>query len=156
MSERATDVRDRTQGAEMRDHRDEEAAVLIGYRRGDIWYGRLRQRWAGRKASVEFDWSWVLDREERYGDVVGFYHTHPAGLSAPSDRDVRTMRAWVTCLGKPLLCLIESPAGLAATLFERGDGDGRPLAAVERFPRRVMVAVLQSTDRAGRSDPCAT
>ena len=70
--------------------KNETSYVLVGQRRGRIWYGRLRQRQTGQPASVEFDWDWVLDREERYGDVLGFYHTHPAGLAAPSDRDLRT------------------------------------------------------------------
>jgi hypothetical protein len=126
----------------MRDHSDEEAAVLVGYRRGDIWYGRLRRHWAGGTASVAFDWSWVLGREERYGDVIGFFHTHPAGLADPSERDVRTMRAWVSCLGKPLLCLVENGQHLSATLFETDADRGRALSAIERFPRRVIVAIL--------------
>jgi hypothetical protein len=126
----------------MRDHRDEEAAVLVGYRRGDIWYGRLRERWTGGAASVTFDWSWVLEREERYGDVTGFFHTHPAGSTTPSGRDVRTMRAWVSCLGKPLLCLIQSGDELGATLFGDDQDDGQPVSQVARFPRRIVVAVL--------------
>jgi proteasome lid subunit RPN8/RPN11 len=126
----------------MRDHTDEEAAVLVGYRRGDIWYGRLRGSWIGGATSVTFDWSWVLEREERYGDVIGFYHTHPAGMPTPSQRDVRTMRAWVSCLGKPLMCLIQSGDELSATLFRTDQDDGQPVSRVERFPRRVIVAVL--------------
>ena len=120
----------------------EEAAVLVGYRRGDIWYGRLRQGWTGGAASVTFDWSWVLEREERYGDVTGFFHTHPAGPPTPSGRDVRTMRAWVSCLGKPLLCLIQSGDEMGATLFRDDEDEGRPVSQVARFPRRVVVAVL--------------
>ncbi len=126
----------------MLDLRNESAAVLVGYRRGDIWYGRLRQSWTGDAASVTFDWSWVLEREERYGDVIGFFHTHPAGIPTPSQRDVRTMRAWVSCLGKPLLCLIQSGEELTATLFKDDQDDGQPFSQVERFRRRVIVAVL--------------
>jgi proteasome lid subunit RPN8/RPN11 len=115
--------------------------VLIGQRRGRIWHGRLRQRQTGQPASVEFDWNWVLEREERQGDVLGFYHTHPAGAATPSARDVRTMRAWVSCLGKPLLCVIESDDALAAHLFATDEGRGQVLEEVERFPRNVVVAV---------------
>ena len=115
--------------------------VLVGQRQGRIWYGRLRQRQAGQLASVEFDWDWVLGREERYGDVLGFYHTHPAGMAAPSDRDLRTMRAWVSCLGKPLLCLIQAGGTLTAYAFATDEDDGRPLVEVERFPRNAIVAV---------------
>jgi proteasome lid subunit RPN8/RPN11 len=64
----------------------------------------------------------VLAREESKGDVVGFYHTHPAGPPEPSQRDVRTMRAWVSSFGKPLLCLIESDGELAAYRFSDAVG----------------------------------
>lgn len=120
---------------------NEECAVLVGHRRRGIWYGRLRRRQVGSPASVEFDWSWVMEREERYGDVTGFYHTHPLGLSTPSQRDVRTMRAWASCFGKPLLCLIESGDRLSAYLFETDEDAGQPVPRVERFPRSVLVAV---------------
>ncbi len=120
----------------------EKAAVLVGYHSGDIWYGRLRQRWSGETGTVTFDWSWVLEREERCGDVIGFYHTHPAGLVNPSERDLSTMRAWVSCLGKPLLCLIQGDDTLSATLFQTDSDDGQAVSQVARFPRRVVVAVL--------------
>jgi len=120
---------------------NEVVAVLVGQRQGCIWYGRLRQRQEGGPASVEFDWAWVLEREERRGDVIGFYHTHLSGLTTPSQRDVRTMRAWVSCFGKPLLCVIQCGATLAAYLFETDEDGGLPLAEVQRFPRHVVVGV---------------
>jgi hypothetical protein len=120
---------------------NEVSYILIGQGRDGIWYGRLRQRQVGSPASVEFDWAWVMAREERYGDVAGFFHTHPAGLATPSERDLRTMRAWVSCFGKPLLCLIDSGTRLSAYLFQTDEDDGRPVARVERFPRNVIVAV---------------
>lgn len=120
---------------------NEEVAVLVGQRRGRIWYGRLWQRQVGGPASVEFDWIWVLAREERHSDVIGFYHTHPQGLITPSQRDVRTMRAWVSCFGKPLLCVIESGSTLAAYIFATDEGDGLSLAEVQRFSPVVIVGV---------------
>lgn len=120
---------------------NEIAYTLIGRRRGGIWYGRLRRRQAGGPTSVEFDWAWVLAREEGYGDVAGFFHTHPRGLAMPSRRDLRTMRAWVGCFGKPLLCLIDGGGGLSVHLFRTDEDEGRPLARVKRFPRNVVVAV---------------
>ena len=120
----------------------EEAAVLLGHRRGDIWYGRLRERWIGDPETVTFDWSWALEREERYGDLIGFFHTHPTGLAEPSQRDLRTMQAWVSCFGKPLLCLIQSGDVLTATLFHSDTDEGQNVSQVARFPRRVIVAVL--------------
>ncbi len=121
--------------------RNEEGGVLVGSRRGDIWLGRLRKRRVGEAASVEFDWSWVLEREEKRGDVIGFWHTHPFGMAGPSGRDRRTMRAWVDCLGKPLLCLIEVPGKVSAFLFEKGEDAGRSLAEAQRFERGRMVIV---------------
>jgi proteasome lid subunit RPN8/RPN11 len=117
---------------------NEVCYVLTGRRKGVTWRGRLWQRRVGGTSSVEFDWAWVLEREDRKGDVIGFYHTHPAGLTKPSQRDVRTMRAWVSCLGKPLLCVIESGDELAAFLFETDESDGVSMAKVQRFPRSVV------------------
>ncbi|MGD8626628.1 MAG: Mov34/MPN/PAD-1 family protein [Anaerolineae bacterium] len=120
---------------------NETCYILIGMRRGRIWYGRLRQRSEGEPHTVAFDWAWVLDREARYGDVAGFHHTHPPGLPAPSARDQRTMRAWVSCLGKPLLCVVESGDVVAAYVFGSDEDDGQAVAEVQRFPRRALVAV---------------
>ena len=120
---------------------NEEGGVLVGSRRGDVWLGRLCKRKQGGPSSVEFDWPWVLEREERRGDVIGFWHTHPFGFDGPSRRDIRTMQGWVNCLGKPLLCLIEVPDGLVAHFFETGEDAGRPLAEVQRFKRGMTVIV---------------
>ncbi len=120
---------------------NEESAVLVGSRKGRVWFGRLCRRQQGRPSNVEFDWAWVLEREERRGDVIGFWHTHPFGLGGPSRRDIRTMQGWVNCLGKPLLCLIEVPDRLVAHFFETGEDAGRPLAEVQRFERAVIVIV---------------
>jgi hypothetical protein len=89
---------------------------------------------------VRFDGPWVLRREEQHGDVVGFYHTHPDGPAVPSRRDVGTMRAWCSSFGKPLLCLIDSPAGVRGYRFA-GPGPYRELALVEVFPRGVVIGV---------------
>jgi proteasome lid subunit RPN8/RPN11 len=90
---------------------------------------------------VRFDGSWVLAREERRGDVVGFYHTHPDGPARPSHRDVRTMRAWCSAFGKPLLCVIASPAGVNGYRFDDDSADGKPLTVVEAFRRGAVVGV---------------
>ena len=120
---------------------NEESAIITGHHRGGIWLGRLRQHNAGAPTEVTFDWDWTLAREERYGDVLGFFHTHPGGFPTPSARDIRTMRAWVTCLGKPLLCVIASGDRLSAYLFKDDEDNGQEVEAVERFPRNVIVAV---------------
>ena len=56
-----------------------------------------------------------MEREEVRGDVVGFYHTHPSMPPVPSARDAATMPAWVSCFGKPLLCVIDGGGGLGPT-----------------------------------------
>jgi hypothetical protein len=114
--------------------------VLLGQRRGRIWYARRSQPTSGGRLEVGFDGPWVLGREERRRDVVGFYHTHPDGPAVPSRRDVRTMRAWCSSFGKPLLCLIDSPAGVRGYCFD-GEGACRELALVGLFPRGVVIGV---------------
>jgi proteasome lid subunit RPN8/RPN11 len=99
------------------------------------------RRSVGERACVSFDGLWVLDREERRQDVLGFYHTHPDGPPVASRRDVRTMRAWCSAFGKPLLCLIASPAGLCGYRFDSDRSDGVELALVEVFPRGVVIGV---------------
>jgi hypothetical protein len=117
----------------------EIAYIITGERRGHFWYGRLQQRQMGQPTTVEFDWAWTLDREARRGDVLGFYHTHPGNLSQPSPRDIITMRAWVSCLGKPLLCIIKSQTRLVGYLFCTDEDGGQSLAEVQRFPRNVIL-----------------
>lgn len=118
---------------------NEVSAIIIGQRTGIGWIGRLTQKQSGEAASVRFDWAWVLAREEGRGDVIGFYHTHPGRLISPSQRDVRTMRAWVSCFGKPLLCLVESGSSLAAYLFETDEDNGRRVSGVHRSGDEISV-----------------
>jgi len=118
---------------------NERCWTLVGRRQGPFWVARRRRPTRGGPASVEFDAAWVLKREEDRGDVVGFYHTHPAALPEPSARDVRTMRAWTSSLGKPLLCLIESDGRPAAFRFDHDRSDGVNLAACELLPQGMVV-----------------
>ncbi|NOX54358.1 MAG: hypothetical protein GXP27_07920 [Planctomycetes bacterium] len=115
--------------------------VLVGSRRGRVWYMRRLRRSVGRATNVEFDGLSVLEREERRGDVVGFFHTHPSSPAAPSQRDVDTMRAWVSAFGKPLLCVIEGVDGLAGYRFDDDRSKGVRLPLVEKFPRGVVIGV---------------
>ncbi len=98
--------------------------VLTGAQDGaESWRFRRRQRSAGDAASVEAAWEWALAREERFGDVVGFFHTHPRGAGArPSARDIRTMKAWCSAFGKPLLCVIADGNNLNGYFFSRAGG----------------------------------
>jgi proteasome lid subunit RPN8/RPN11 len=90
---------------------------------------------------VRFDGAGVLRREEARGDVLGFFHTHPDGAPSPSARDVRTMRAWCSSFGKPLLCVIASPEGLAGYRFDDDGSIGVALDSVVVFPRGVVIGV---------------
>ncbi len=47
-------------------------------------------------------------------DVVGVFHTHPAGPPRPSSRDVDNMRLW------PIIWVIASPLGIGAYRPRRG------------------------------------
>jgi len=119
----------------------EQCWTLLGERRGRVWLCRRQKPIQGERTSVHFDGQWVLQREEKHGDVVGFLHTHPDGPTEPSRRDVRTMRAWRRAFGKPLLCLIDTPAGLRGFRFDVDESNGEPLAIVEAFPRGVVIGV---------------
>jgi proteasome lid subunit RPN8/RPN11 len=79
---------------------------------------------------VQFDGPWVLRREERQGDVIGFLHTHPGMAARPSRRDVRTMRAWCSAFGKPLLCLIAGVDGLRGWRFDDDAPNGVELSDI--------------------------
>ncbi|MGD2269587.1 MAG: Mov34/MPN/PAD-1 family protein [Desulfobacterales bacterium] len=87
----------------------ETSSYLSGTRQRNTWTCRMHFLGRGSAARVEFNWKKVLQREETSGDVIGFFHTHPQGLTRPSRRDIKTMRAWCDCLGKPLLCIIGIP-----------------------------------------------
>ena len=119
----------------------EQCWTLVGQRRGRIWFCRRMRRSAGERTSVRFDGAWVLKREEKHGDVVGFIHTHPDGPASPSGRDLRTMRAWCGAFGKPLLCLIASPQQLLGYRFDDDESTGDELELVETFPRGVVIGV---------------
>jgi proteasome lid subunit RPN8/RPN11 len=72
-------------------------------------------------AAVEFDYKTVYEREDRYSDVVGFYHTHPPGLNSMSQTDVDTMEQWAKCLGKSLICLIETDTQINGWRFYKDE-----------------------------------
>lgn len=119
----------------------EQCWTLVGQRRGRVWLGRRIHRVAGEHVRVRFDGPWVLRREETRGDVLGFLHTHPDGPPMPSQRDIRTMRAWCSAFGKPLLCLIQSPEGLKGYRFADDQSSGEELEHLEAFPRGVLIGV---------------
>lgn len=119
----------------------EQCWILLGERRGRVWLCNRERPEQGERTRVRFDGLWVLEREESHGDVVGFLHTHPDGPASPSDRDVRTMRAWCLAFGKPLVCLIDGPAGLRGYRFDGDESTGEALATVETFTGGVVIGV---------------
>lgn len=118
----------------------ERCWTLLGERdpASGTWTVRLEHAVVGARTRVDADWSWTLAREESQRDVAGFFHTHPAGHGAsPSERDVRTMQAWCSALGKPLLCLIAEDGHeeqLRAHLFMNDEDRGAPMGSLERGP----------------------
>ena len=134
-------VRGRAKSRQSQWDTGEQCWTLVGQRRGRVWYARRTDRQTGKLTRVSFDGLRVLQREERRGDVVGFYHTHPAGRPQPSSRDVRTMRAWCSAFGKPLLCVIASPEGTAGYRFDDDESDGVLIALVQLFPRSILIGV---------------
>ena len=110
----------------------EECGVLVGGQIEGVWQVSVREPVSGSAAAVEADWAWALDREETCGDVAGFWHTHPAGAGVSlSERDRRTMRAWCSALGKPLLCLIADGEALGGQVFDDAEADGQPIGEIE-------------------------
>ena len=119
----------------------EQCWTLLGHRRGRVWLCRRVHRTRGERCRVRFDGAWTLAREETHGDVIGFLHTHPDGPACPSERDVRTMRAWCGAFGKPLLCVISVPDGLCAFRFDDDASAGVTLEVIESFPRGIVIGV---------------
>jgi hypothetical protein len=125
---------------------NERCWTLLGHREAGsgTWRVRLNHLVEGEQTRVEADWSWTMCREENQEDVMGFFHTHPDGFGAqPSRRDIRTMQAWCSALGKPLLCLIaeESEPGIPrGYVFSGDEHPGQPVALVSREQTGVYLA----------------
>ena len=91
---------------------------IVGIRLGRLWFGKsLKDDVIGQPSYVEFNWEKVMDREEKRGDIIGFYHTHPHFIGSPSKIDISTMQSWVLSFGRSLICLIEGIDGLNAHWF---------------------------------------
>ncbi len=56
---------------------------------------------------VEFNYKAVMECEDdKNTEVIGFFHTHPDNHCSMSNIDIKTMKAWVACFGRSLLCVI--------------------------------------------------
>ena len=71
---------------------------------------QLSEYTIGSPTGVEFDWEFVMEQEEKYNNIIGFFHTHPFCSHSVkveySSTDYNTMCGWVDCFGKPLYCII--------------------------------------------------
>lgn len=95
----------------------ETSAILTGKRTEPFCYMDMNDYRRGGPGSVEFSWEWVFDQEDKFHDVIGFYHTHSKGIPNYSSTDIETMKQWVKCLGKDLICVIECDGKLNAWFF---------------------------------------
>jgi len=119
----------------------EVSYVLLGEFVDCLWHARMNWKSTGSASDVDFDWKKVMDREERFGDVVGFYHTHPRGMLSPSNRDDKTMFAWSTCFGKPLLCVISDGKQTGAWVYDYKTEKRIAVAKVVKFRGNWIAAI---------------
>lgn len=94
---------------------NEKCWFIRGFYVAGMWVGRLEYHSEGTSASVGFDWKKALS-----GRLLGFYHSHPSGLSSPSTRDDKTMSAWVRSEGRPMLCGIFCDGEQRCYVYDRG------------------------------------
>jgi proteasome lid subunit RPN8/RPN11 len=94
---------------------NEHCWILVGRWKDDLWWAKKIRPTEGAPCSVAFDPNYVLAREESgIKDTMGWLHTHPGMVAVPSSRDDVTTKAWVTSLGRPLVCCIRGIDGLRA------------------------------------------
>lgn len=117
---------------------NEKCWILLGGVQESLWWGRMVKQTEGQPCSVDFNYNWVLNREEFYGDIVGFCHTHPSFLAHPSSRDDRTMKAWVTSFGRPLVCCIHGVDGLKAWWYMDDENDPLLARSVKKLSRFIV------------------
>lgn len=103
---------------------NERSWVLTGEIDGSHWWGRPQKMTEGEPTAVDFDFKFVLKQEEEKGNVIGWLHTHPGFESYTSGRDIRTMKVWSTCMGKPLICAIRGIDGLKAWFWPHDESEG--------------------------------
>ncbi len=110
---------------------NEECWMITGKIDKKLWHGHLERMSSGDPVSVAFDADDVIKRDEILHDLVGFCHTHPTFIAYPSSRDIKTMGAWVNCLGKSLLCLIKGTDGLRGYWFDDDGGEFTECQAIQ-------------------------
>lgn len=113
----------------------EKCWILIGKEKPPFWVARYENMSKGLPTEVEFDPNYVLEREEWEESVVGMLHLHPHMLAFPSERDDRTMHAWVCSLGKPLICAIFGDNGLHSFIYDDDESSSHeaPIIKVGKY-----------------------
>lgn len=126
---------------------------LVGHIVGHYWYGIGQWPNEGSPGQVKFEYNAVIEQEERDGNCVGFFHTHPMSIASPSSTDYATMGAWTVCLGKPLVCCIKGINGHKAHWFiddetEHVTGWVRRFGNIwiGRVPRKVRKVLAEKAD----------
>lgn len=112
---------------------NEESWILTGGHMRRLWWSHLSHRSEGHPGAVGFPYAWVMEREKKTGDIVGFLHTHPGFIASPSMRDDLTMQQWVLSFGKSLICLIEGINGLRGYLYYNDERDPIAMPIIKRF-----------------------
>ena len=88
--------------------------AIFGKRIGKYFFGKIDFFHEGVPTKVDFDSKRIIDEIESGKNLLGFYHTHPNMPAYMSQTDYATMKAWVDCEGKELLCLIDGHDKLCA------------------------------------------
>lgn len=127
-------------------NKSERYMLLLGENEGYFWWGRGDDKTTGIIGQVKFDANYVINQDEVYENVIGFYHTHPGMGASPSDRDHRTMKAWVCCLGKPLICIIKGCDGVRAWLYRDDESAPWECRQVKKFKSLFVGARVWNTD----------
>jgi proteasome lid subunit RPN8/RPN11 len=115
--------------------------LLVGQATEYLWWGKGGKKAKGNKHSVAFNADQAIKRDEEFGDVIGFYHTHPNFLASPSIRDDLTMWAWVACLGKPLICVIKGVDGTRAWLYKDDESDAIECSQCKKIGKIIFGAM---------------
>lgn len=82
--------------------------TMVGSQEGAVIVcDTLHHHSQGNPGLVEFDWNEVWQRHLTYGDVIGWFHTHPPGAHGMSQTDRDTFHSWLVALGGPRWAVIQ-------------------------------------------------
>lgn len=75
----------------------------------------------------------IYEREEKFGDFVGFIHSHPPGCEYISEQDLSAAQGYSFEMGKRILMIIETPSGWHQAWYVNDEGNHR-IAKILRLP----------------------